>query len=526
MPNPRQRKSGGGGAAFKKNKKNRKKGDKQASGSNPATTVAIGVFLGAVGLAVVLSVDFSPVAEYVPPIISATGRRSLGAEVVEGWNATEPMSFTELYSDLYPCDGGYLCAKQNPRNHMALRNGETHYCDFDVLEPNDLTFERFEREYRNKKPFVLNTKASDWTMPSQFTRDFFTDHFTSMPTDVGGSLDIVRYSGKGYMEMSTGEFMDTFMAPAPARHWASEPLYTFSRITGASPEDSKTTGMHWMKEYKGLFTLGGAKDFPHKTYCLFMMGPAGSGTSFHFHQEAWTGLIYGRKRWFFYDPDHRTPPGGFYPSVAATQWLEEDYRDLAPEDKPQECLQQPGQLFYVPEHWFHAVVNVDDVVAISMQNVTKHTDDLRQVQAKDLPTLKAATERYPNRSDVFFTYARQMLKDSKDLCNEAVPYFDQALKLDPRFVLAHVERAKCVEVTVGPEAAAHDLKAALDLNPYSFSTRREIRQLMDRHPNHDFSTVAGREDWTKNAWVVGPFEDVRKLISANLDLDVLTSRKI
>jgi len=48
-----------------------------------------------------------------------------------------------------------------------------------------------------------------------------------------------------------------------------------------------------MKEFEGLFTLGGHADFAERTYCLFMMGPAGSGTAFHFHQEAWTGVVFG-----------------------------------------------------------------------------------------------------------------------------------------------------------------------------------------------------------------------------------------
>ncbi len=46
-------------------------------------------------------------------------------------------------------------------------------------------------------------------------------------------------------------------------------------------------------------------------------------------------------------------------------------------------LQHAGQLMYVPEHWFHAVVNVDDVVAVSMQNVTKHSKELQLVQVRE-----------------------------------------------------------------------------------------------------------------------------------------------
>jgi len=187
-------------------------------------------------------------------------------------------------------------------------------------------------------------------------------------------------------------------------------------------------------------------------------------------------------------------------------------------------VQHEGQLLYVPEHWFHAVVNVDDVVAISMQNVSKHTAELRLVQAKDLETLKAATERYPMRADVFFTYARALLKaDKKANCGTAIPEFQKALELDSRFVLARVELAKCVEVIEGPQEAAEELLRALNLNPFSFSTRREIAMLLTRWPDHDFTKAPGMEDWSKDKWVVGPFEDVYQMIKANLDLQQLTS---
>ncbi len=46
--------------------------------------------------------------------------------------------------------------------------------------------------YRNKRPFVIDTRAKDWTNPDKFTRKFFDDHFGGFPVDVGGSLDIVR----------------------------------------------------------------------------------------------------------------------------------------------------------------------------------------------------------------------------------------------------------------------------------------------------------------------------------------------
>jgi dTDP-4-dehydrorhamnose 3,5-epimerase-like enzyme len=33
-------------------------------------------------------------------------------------------------------------------------------------------------------------------------------------------------------------------------------------------------------------------------------------------------------------------------------------------------VQRRGDLFYIPEGWYHGIVNLDDVVAASFQNTT------------------------------------------------------------------------------------------------------------------------------------------------------------
>ncbi len=182
---------------------------------------------------------------------------------------------------------------------------------------------------------------------------------------------------------------------------------------------------------------------------------------------------------------------------------------------------------YVPESWFHAVVNVDDVVAVSMQNTSTHTPLLAELQSRDLGVLKATTEDYPHRSDVFFSYGRALggVRGGRR-CAEAVENLDRALAMDDKFVLAYVEKAKCLAHLVGPDAAADVMERALRLNPYSFSTRREIAMLLERFPDHDFAAASeSRRDWVKGQWVQGGFESLAELVASNLDLEKLTTTK-
>jgi len=55
----------------------------------------------------------------------------------------------------------------------------------------------------------------------------------------------------------------------------------------------------------------------------FMLGPRGSGAPPHFHNSAWNGLVYGRKRWYLFPPSE-----AFFsaPGVTAGQWAARERR--------------------------------------------------------------------------------------------------------------------------------------------------------------------------------------------------------
>ena len=44
------------------------------------------------------------------------------------------------------------------------------------------------------------------------------------------------------------------------------------------------------------------------------------------------------------------------------------YPTLAPGERPLECVQGPGDVVYVPAGWYHAVVNLADSLAVSVQS--------------------------------------------------------------------------------------------------------------------------------------------------------------
>ena len=47
--------------------------------------------------------------------------------------------------------------------------------------------------------------------------------------------------------------------------------------------------------------------------------------------------------------------------------------------KPIECIQKEGQLLYLPEFWFHAVLNLGDVVAAGIQSSASYTQWMKEI---------------------------------------------------------------------------------------------------------------------------------------------------
>lgn len=87
----------------------------------------------------------------------------------------------------------------------------------------------------------------------------------------------------------------------------------------------------------------------------FYLGRPGSGAPFHIHSDAVNAVVAGSKRWFVY-----TPKRTLYSRTPIQEWIDGDYTRLSEGEKPLECIQEAGDVVYVPLDWGHAVVNLEE----------------------------------------------------------------------------------------------------------------------------------------------------------------------
>lgn len=113
----------------------------------------------------------------------------------------------------------------------------------------------------------------------------------------------------------------------------------------------------------------------------FSLGRPESGAPLHIHADAVNAVVKGRKRWFVY-----TPARTLYSRKPIQEWLDTDYKSLKEEEKPLECVQNAGDMVYVPLDWGHAVVNEnEDTFGYALELLNKRDTylDLRGISVHD-----------------------------------------------------------------------------------------------------------------------------------------------
>lgn len=100
-----------------------------------------------------------------------------------------------------------------------------------------------------------------------------------------------------------------------------------------------------------------------------VLGGSGSGFPFHQHGEAVLQLLTGRKRWWLLD-GAQIPPSGYRYDMSQLQWVQYVLPKLhvPPQvGKPSTCTQEPGEVMYVPDSFWHATLNIGETLAVGAQ---------------------------------------------------------------------------------------------------------------------------------------------------------------
>ncbi|XP_048739437.2 uncharacterized protein LOC125653829 isoform X2 [Ostrea edulis] len=350
----------------------------------------------------------------------------------------------------------------------AWRSYGSTKCTIERRNANGFTVKEFEDKYRFKKPVIVKFSlgAKSWTDPQKWSLASLKREYGQWYVLSGNSREIVRKGGNGDVQSSFSEFVDSLMQD---KDEIGEPFYIFDRMFYNDSSLPRT-----LKPPKYFEIRDGIDD------SIFFLGASGSGVSFHKHADAWNGVIFGQKRWFLYPSTH-TPPGGVYPGFTQIEWYEKIYPTLSGEDVPMECVQEAGEILYLPEGTYHGTINLGDTVAIGIQKklATIETEKLFYKELNLEQTTPGATrDRLLQERIQIFQKLHKLSPGSTEIMmklgqalsdtgrtDDGLKFTQQAIDKDPHFLIAHLNKAKMHIQKNEKEKAEEILKFIFEMNP-------------------------------------------------------------
>eukprot|EP00747_Dinoflagellata_sp_TGD_P170962 gnl/TRDRNA2_/TRDRNA2_203822_c0_seq1.p1 gnl/TRDRNA2_/TRDRNA2_203822_c0~~gnl/TRDRNA2_/TRDRNA2_203822_c0_seq1.p1 ORF type:complete len:563 (-),score=89.94 gnl/TRDRNA2_/TRDRNA2_203822_c0_seq1:75-1763(-) len=264
---------------------------------------------------------------------------------------------------------------------LASRQGDHDFCDFgsfyedgtQLNEPEQAGASQLNSSQLpdERTPMVLRGVKDLLLMKGKFgkqnLRKAAKKH--NLNAQVGYSWDIVMSRGQGPKTVPLWQYIDDLMDKDEyVGKELLERIYMFDRTSNILEKLRLTLSV------PSLIQSWNATAFrPETAQALFLLGAPRSGVAFHRHTAAVHLTMHGVKRWLLYPPQ-ANPPGGVHGSWPIFDWLRNVYPDLKESQKPLECIQKPGDVLYIPEGWYHAVVNLADSVAVSLQRRHLTTD--------------------------------------------------------------------------------------------------------------------------------------------------------
>ena len=248
----------------------------------------------------------------------------------------------------------------------------------DRISANVSAKEVFEKYIFMNRPFIVEAGSADhWPAFKRWTRQGLYTHYGNVEVNVAtkplpknpGSRQDPSWKGSPDVEtMRMAEFLDAVLPSQldPATHGNltyPDRRYVFNTVSGRMADDIADPKQLNYARSKQFFRSANAHP---DGFLEWIVGPALSGAHIHAHLAAWNVVVSGRKRWVL------APYGEFKPpkdSRPAYYWFTEELPLLQAEDECRfmEFEQAPGELVYVPDHWYHAVINTEPTVGASKQ---------------------------------------------------------------------------------------------------------------------------------------------------------------
>eukprot|EP00903_Cladosiphon_okamuranus_P006388 g6253.t1 len=250
----------------------------------------------------------------------------------------------------------------------------TSKCDIDRVPYLNMSTKRFSREYEGVKPVIVEGFI-DERWPARFrgrwARPSLLSSFPDAAVHVSSGAGVVHSGGESLRTLTLTAFLEELRENDGGGESATS--FTFDMEFFDQNKELKD-------DYKvpSIFRSFNSHESMRRetSWSMLSLGASGAGLPFHSHGETWLGVAYGAKRWAIYPPTESRPyeaekQSGWHPLMGSMEW----FKEVAPllkktgESPPMECMQNAGDLIYVPANWKHMTLNIGESIGVGGQAV-------------------------------------------------------------------------------------------------------------------------------------------------------------
>jgi histone arginine demethylase JMJD6 len=255
---------------------------------------------------------------------------------------------------------------------------------FEIEHRDNLSYEQFAKEYLYaNKPVVVTDVLRNWKAVKEWTPEFFKKNFASMTFKLEEKPK-AGYKGNGdnSVEYTMERFIDRVLASTeenPAPYFRNQILYdlfpSLKNDIEPLPEYFQPNWLpdRYMVKYVGeVLNRGAALE-------LYIGGNGGAFPVLHYDgagAHAFLMQVYGRKQFIIYPPSQEK---FLYPSPEKENLSlinSVDNPDLSKfplfaQAEPTVFILEPGEMLFIPSHWWHTTKMLTPSISISANVVNQ-----------------------------------------------------------------------------------------------------------------------------------------------------------
>jgi hypothetical protein len=250
-----------------------------------------------------------------------------------------------------------------------------------------LSYEQFAKEYLYaNKPVVVTDALREWKAVKRWTPEFFKKEFGAMkfklPEKAKGKSEYKGGNGTNEVEYTMDRFIDRVMSSTeedPAPYYRNQPLY---ELYPALKDDIEPLPEYflpnWLPDHYMVKRVGEVLN-RGAALELYIGGQGGAFPVLHYDgagAHAFLMQVYGRKQFIIYPPSQEKY---LYPSpekenlslINSIDNPDLEKFPLFAKAEPTVFILEPGELLFIPSHWWHTTKMLTPSISISSNVVNQ-----------------------------------------------------------------------------------------------------------------------------------------------------------